>query len=479
MFKTKKNDVILLSAVTLVFLFVCARAVQLDFTHDEAYSFLNIKQFWYAQFLCNANSHWLNSGALKIASLLGLESNWALRWLSILCSGGLLILAYYFIRNLENYRLQFFAFTLLCLNPFVLDYFVLARGYVSGMFFECSAFYFLLKNKKQVSGKNAVYALTAAGLAAIANFNFFYFFSAFSLVFFYENYFSNGFTFLKNKTFYKHAFITLGFMLLVLRAILFIKRCSNDLLLGTSSFFEGIFTSSIDSLLYLNLGEKSTALIFPATLMFVCVVMALIIGLFRYSKHQNIIYYYSSLILILVLLLHLINHHLFNMMYPYYRSALSLFPFIGINLIFFFSYLAKRYNYLNYIIIIGAALLGFNFIRNIQFTHTFDFYHQSESKQCFELVKKLGAKNVGMCHEHFGVYINYYQPSDDYKYPFKGSQLNTYDGSHQWVEKDVLDEMDYLILYPPYNLSYYKKREIKFTAVKMYPITKTLVLKVN
>lgn len=479
MFKTNKNHVILLSSVTLVFLFVCARAVNLDFTHDEAYSFLNIKQFWYAQFLCNANSHWLNSGAMKIASLFGLESAWGLRWFSLACAGGLLTMASGFIKKIEDYRLQFLAFTVLCLNPFVLDYFVLARGYVSGMFFECLAFYFFLKHKKESSNKNAFIALTSAGLAAVANFNFFYFFSAFSLVFFYENYFRKGFSFLKNKNFYWHLFIAMGFALLVLRALLFIKRCSNDLLLGTSNLFEGVFASAIDSLFYLNLGEKNSLLIIPAVLMLFWLIFSMGIGLFFRKKHQNQIYFYASLILILFLGLQIINHVFAGVMYPYYRSALSLFPLICINLICFCNYISQRNKSIHYIFLLMGILFASNFIKNIQFTHTFDFYHQSESKQCFDLVKKLGAKNVGMCHEHFGVFINYYQPSDDYKYPFKGSQLNTYDESKEWIEKDLLDDMDYLILYPPYNLSYYKKRAIKFTAIKMYPITKTVVLKVN
>lgn len=479
MFKTNKNHVLLLSAFILVFLFVCVRAVLLDFTHDEAYSFLNIKQFWYAQFLCNANSHWLNSAAMKIASLLKAESHWALRWFSVLCAGGLLVLCFYFIRNFKNGSVRFLAFTLCCLNPFVLDYFVLARGYVSGMFFECLAIYFFLKNQKQASEQSAFFALSAAGLSAIANFNFFYFFSAFSLVFFYSTCFKNGISFLKKKSFYWHAIIVLGFALVVLRALLFIKRCSNDLLLGTTNLFHGYFTSSIDALFYLNLGEKDPALTQPAVLMAIAFVLSFGVGLFLYKKHKSEIYYYSSLITVLFLGLQIINHLLFGVMYPYYRSGLSLFPLFCINYVCLATYVYQQNPLFRFVYWFIGLVLLFNFLKNIQFTHTFDFYHQSESRQSFELVKKLGARNVGMCHEHFGVYINYYQPSDDFKFPFIGSQLNTYDDSKEWVEKDLLHEMDYLILYPPYNLSYYKKRPIKFTAVKLYPITKTVVLKVN
>jgi hypothetical protein len=126
-----------------------------------------------------------------------------------------------------------------------------------------------------------------------------------------------------------------------------------------------------------------------------------------------------------------------------------------------------------------AILFVFNFLRGINFKSTIDFYHQSESRDCFELVEKLGAKKVGLSHEHQGVYINYYQATDKYKFDFAGERLNTYDDDPNWVEKDKLDDFDHLILFPPYNLSYYKKRRIHFEGITVFPITKTVILKVS
>jgi hypothetical protein len=97
-----------------VFVFVGVRSYCLDMTHDEAYSFFNIKNFWYAQFLCNANSHWLNSLAMKTAYLLGGEEPWQLRWLSCLSAGGFFILVYYWIKHFQLLSLKVLAFSLLC-----------------------------------------------------------------------------------------------------------------------------------------------------------------------------------------------------------------------------------------------------------------------------------------------------------------------------------------------------------------------------
>lgn len=451
----------------------------LDFTHDEAYSFLNIKKFWYAQFLCNANSHWLNSGAMKIASLLGLESNWQLRWFSVVCSGGIFTLIYFWIKSIPETSLKLFAFSLACLNLFALDYFVMARGYVSGLFFEilslCLIMLALQKNKPGLGRA----ALICAGLSAIANFNFFYFFVAFTVLYYFLVHFKNRFSFLKNKYFYFDALVTLGFVLLVLRALLFIKRCSNDFGLGYDSIVPALFSSFLDGITYKNIGIQNSALNYFALAMAVLVLVSTLYGIIKFRKHRNTIFYYTSIILVLIISLLVFNHYAFKVLYPYYRSVLPLVPLMVICIVSFFYYALPSSIIKTIVLSFISMVLFINFFINVDLKYTFDFYHQHDAKPAFELVQKLGGKNVGMCHEHFGVYINYYQPSDKYKYPFSGVQLNTYDDSKDWVEKDKLDGFDYLILYPPYELKYYKKRKISFTGVTIFPVSGTVVLKVN
>lgn len=474
--KSSNKLFVLFGAMVLVY--VAMRCHMLDITHDEAYSFLNIKHFWYAQFLCNANSHWLNSGAMKLAELFGFEQPWALRWLSFTSAAGFLMLLYIWIKQQSTTGLKFLAFSLAALNPFVLDYFVLARGYASGMFFETLAIallvYYLKSDKKYTSQL----ALISAALSGIANFNFFYFFLAFTVVYFYAVYIFKKQPIKNNTLFYWDVLVTVGSTALVLRALLFIKRCSNDLGLGTNGYVKGVFASYIDGLLYTNYGENYEAYFIPSYLLFVLVVISALIGLFNYKKHANPLYLIVSIIFLLVSGAAVFNHVAFGVIYPYFRSALNYFPLMVILIVNLFTVVLKP-KVAQITGILLSCLLVVNFLKNTNTHYTFDFYHQSDSKIGFDLVEKLGAKKIGMSHEHFGVYINYYQSSDHYKYSFKGERLNTYDASDLWKEDSKLEDFDYLILYPPYELSYYKKRPIHFEAVTLLPFSKTVILRVG
>jgi hypothetical protein len=472
----KYSNTLIVVLLSLIFIFVCARAVLVDMTHDEAYSFLNIKRFWYAQFLCNANSHWINSFGMWISSTLGFEKVWQLRWLSLASSLVILIIAFYWIRAFEDPAIKCFAFSLAFLDPFVLDYFMMARGYVSGMALEVLALFFFIRYFKTEKRKHALFALLCAGLSAIANFNYFYFFAAFLAVYNFSLHFKKDLSFLRSKRFYVDAFISAGFILLVLRALLFIKRCSNDFGLGDTGFIESIFSSQIDGLLYSNANHlKLTA---AGLFLFVLIIAAASCGIFFFRKHNSRLYFSVSVITSLILILHIINHYCFGVLYPYYRGALFLFPLFVICIVNFFNAMIPPSYFKSAIFCLVSFALLFNFLRGVNFESTIDFYHQSESKECFELVERLGAKKVGLSHEHQGVYINYYQETDKHKFDFDGKLLNTYDADRAWIEKDKLEDFDHLILYPPYNLSYYKKRKIHFEGVTVFPITKTVILKV-
>lgn len=478
MLKPEKNKAILISALGAVLLFLCARAEMLHMTHDEAYSFFNIKKFWHVQFLCNANSHWINSLAMKISVLLGGENPVELRWFSLVSAAGFFFSAFFLINNLNGAILKAFAFSIIILNPFVLDYFILARGYASGLFFESVSILLFIANLNKGKKYFLHWSLICAGLSAIANFNFFYFFAAFSLIFFYWEYFRNGLAFAKNKWFYFHLLTAVGFALVVLRALLFIKRCSNDFGLGTENFTE-MFWSYFDGLHYIGNHLKINTLQILGVLLASVSFISSATGILYYKKHGNKIYTLSSGIFLLVMTAIIFNRVMFGVLYPYYRSALPLFPLIAVNSIFFLDFVLKSNLTRTIVFTSLTPYFSLLFIRGINFSYTFDFYHQCNSKESFDLLEKLNAKKIAMSHEHWGVYINYYHESKNYNYGFKAERLNTYEINPDKQQDRKLQNYEYLILYPPYDLSYYEKARIHFTAVKIFDVSKTIILKVE
>jgi hypothetical protein len=476
----KRPDTFIVLALTALFIFICIRAAIVDITHDEAYSYYNIKNWWHVQFLCNANSHWINSLGMKLACIAGLEDPLPLRWLSLISTGIIMIMGFKWLRVLPSVTLKFFGFALFFLNPFVLDYFFLARGYVSAMALEVLCIYFFIRHHNSGERRFAFFALVCGGLSAVANFNFFYFFVAYCIVHFYTCYFKKGFSFLRQKHFYLDGIISLGFILLVLRALLFIKRCSNDFGLGGEELIASVWTSYVDSLLYLKVDPEHRVLYYIAVVCFLLSLSAILYGLFNFKRHRNNIYFFSALITSIMFFFVLFNHFCFDVLYPTYRSTLPYFPLLAVNVSYFFMFSFKDSAVRKWLLNSVSFFLLANFISTINLKYTFDFNHSCETKDALELLKKTGAKKVGFSPQHFGVFINYYQQNDKLRYPFYGEKINTFDaGPDSWWEETRLEDFDYILTTPPYNMNYYKDRKVQFETVAFYPITKSILIKVK
>jgi hypothetical protein len=152
--------------------YIVLRAACVDITLVEAYSFYNAKVFWWVETLCTGNTHWFNFIAIKTCIFFGVEKTFYLRGFSLLCSFLFLLLVWVFIKKMENPFLKIFVAAFLFLNPFLVDYLALARGYSAGIMFECASLFYayLYLNNKNI--KAATASLFLAGLSAIANFNF-------------------------------------------------------------------------------------------------------------------------------------------------------------------------------------------------------------------------------------------------------------------------------------------------------------------
>lgn len=476
--KTKHHsDLYFLAGILLVIAFVIVRSFSLDVTHDEAYSFRISKNFWHVEALCTANTHWLNWAAIRGGVFFSLENNWQIRWLSLLSAFVFFALTYFFIKTLKHSYIKLIAFALLALNPFVLDYFVLARGYASGMALQALCLLFFCLYLAQKRKRFALVALFFSGLSAIANFNFFYFFSAFCLIYFYVCYIKDKVHFYKKPWFYAEALFMLAVTFLVLRIIWFIKTCTNDLGYGGDSFIEAIFCFSIDGLLYKNVNLSYNKLYISGIAFLLLTLVSLVYGLLL-KKHKNQIYFYVSLLLIFMFGAVIFNNRVLGVVYPMYRTALMFFLPLSLIFICFLNQVFRETAIQKTTCIIVGFFLALNFILSLNFKTTFDFKEQSESKETLAYLESLNCKRAGVCPELFGVYINYYQLTEKYMYSYYGESINTYNPKGVCEQTNKLKEFDYLVLFPPYNISYYQNSLIKFKAHKLFPLTGALIVEV-
>lgn len=458
-------------------IYLLLRTYYIDITDDEAWSYYNVKKFWWVETLCSGNTHWFNFAAIKVALLLGLEKAWQLRWLSVLSGIAFLYILYGWIKTLEHFYLKLFVFSFIAFNPFLLEYLTLARGYATGLCFLALSLYFMNQSFKHSDNQKLIfYSLLFAGASAIANYSFFYFFVAYCLCYFYYFYFIKGFQILKQIGFYRDGLYALGIIAFVLRALLFIKVCSNDIAeFGGEELVSSIFGSFIDTLLYRNISLHHTFKLILSWLLFLSVFGASLFGILKMKFHQNKLYAFTSCIVIFVLLFMVINNWCFHVLYPVERISLFFYPLMIVVLIGFVSCIYKTSSIKKCVMYVVSLFLALNFVININLISGYDHDYCMKTKRYFDYLKSIDAKKVGLQIELYFVYLKYYNVIDN---QFYGESLIRYHYNKRWVKENKLNDFDYLLLFPPYDLSYYKRNPVRVEGVHFFEDSKALVVKV-
>lgn len=476
----KRISAIVLSTMALaIIVFLVLRAFLIDVTHDEAYTFYNLKTLWWVEVLCTGNTHWLNFLAMKCASLLSIEHIFALRWLSLLSACVYVVIAYKYALSAKNQLVSILIFCIIVLNPYLLDYLFLARGYASGIALQALSllFYHYAINKHHHKWLYAT--LISGGLSALANYNFYYYFVALCVVVFITLFKELKYQLLKHRIFYFFLFVSCSISVFVIKALDFITKCSNDIgNYGGDDFLNSIVGSVVRGFVYkdLSFSEPIHTLLYLGVFIAICSLIC--IACIKYKQEQLSTGFTAALILMIMLVLVVFNKKVLGVLYPIDRTTLVFFVPLFLLLT---NYLIK-WNPLTigfkFFIVILIMAIVFNFIKSINVSSPLDYPEQANAKSCFDELADLKAKKVGIAPELYGVFRNYYQKTNNYYYDFIGESINTSIPSGTDVEANKLADYDYLILFPPYNLSYYKNNKVKFIPVTFHSKTKTLIVKV-
>ncbi|MBU6341233.1 MAG: hypothetical protein KGS48_07065 [Bacteroidetes bacterium] len=159
-------------------MYILLRAHLVSFTHDESASFLGFMSeswqdlIWNARNWGTANNHLLNTWSMQAGYALFGASEWALRWGSM--AGGVLYLNF----GLRTLRLYFedsdpfliAAFVLWACNPYLIEFFALARGYGWCLGLESAALFYTFRSLQTESRRDIWYAATALSVGILANF---------------------------------------------------------------------------------------------------------------------------------------------------------------------------------------------------------------------------------------------------------------------------------------------------------------------
>lgn len=446
----RKNNILFVALAGGIFIYILYRAAFLSFTHDESisYTIANGDPLWFL----SANNHLLNTLGMFVSKAIFGKSELSLRLPNILA---FVIYAYGIYKILQlskNMRLQVFGMVILLADPFMLEFFSLARGYGLSVGFMTLSIYYLLKS---LDGKNDKASLLqfhkAIGLGILSMFSnliMVNFVITILILYPFAKLISKTAT-AKELLSRKHIVTYILTVLAICFSVIFLLQLNKGqhLFAGIPNLLDA-FSNLINDTIY---SESNTGSLIMSILVILVSIFSLVIVLFKKVKSN-----YLSIILLINIILILgfwIENKLFGVGYPPSRSMIvfvplfSLLAFFLIDSLLHLNYLPKTYGQiLTAILSIG---LIFNFISGINLDRTTTWSYDATTKEAMQLVREYTLENPG----HYSISnevglmpsINYY--IDRYKLNLTKSDRNGINEESDFIfTKTKVDEQLFTLL---------------------------------
>lgn len=167
--------------MVLLFAYTLIRAALLSITHDEALMYNLLKQTSFADiFLYKilAQDHMLNTLLMRFLSEIFGPSVFVLRLPNLIGHLLFLVFSYLILRKTLNGKILAAAFILLNFNPYMLDFFSIARGYGLSTGLMMPSLYFILNYAKNNKLKNLIWSYLFGLLSVLTVVTMLYYFAA-------------------------------------------------------------------------------------------------------------------------------------------------------------------------------------------------------------------------------------------------------------------------------------------------------------
>ena len=340
---------IFISIAYLFFLgYVIFRACSVSFTIDEAISFSMLKNG--SGFYDSANNHYLNTGLMWIFNALFGMSELSLRMPNVLAFLLYSVYGFKILSKLGNQWMFLIGFVLLIVNPYLIEFFSLARGYGLSLAFMMAAVYYLLREIPDEKGirrflKTLIAGLACCILAVYANFGMLNFIITAQFIFLLQ--------FIrvcrKNKylkqshIIYAIAIVVVSVALLIpaLMQLLRLKELSQLYFGGDNNFVDNSMLSLVSFSAYEN-----PLLKFLFKIIAIFLVATLPAGMLMMLVKKGCASGFRTTLLLVILMVAapVIEFYLFGSPYPKNRTALVYLPLFGIFITYFIAELYKIFN---------------------------------------------------------------------------------------------------------------------------------------
>lgn len=458
--KRVRNLIIFLFSALLL-TYIVIRANALSFTHDESLSFTITegKKIWAA----SANNHQLNTFLMSQSKSLFGAGEFSLRLPNVLAFvlyllGSFLIFGKSKGTSNRNW-LFLFALSVALLNPFVLEFFSLARGYGLSLACMMMGMYFMIRNEKPAFSsaaclQNLAFAAAFAALATYANLALINFYISILMVF--------ALKYLLVRRQAKSSRFDLLFVGIFLLACiplyvdiqhLLDLNARKQLYAGAVSFAEG-FEHLIKSSIYYR---GYARWIIPTVK--ITVILSFLLGAASliWKKKINGPFFATALLSTFILIGLYLEHVLFDAKFPMGRTAMFYVPMIAVFLYHLLVHVAEEYHLkkIYYLpLLIGLMIpLFMNVIASVNFKYTRIWRYDANTKHAMQRIQShiQQADSMSSISNHWMLEpaINYYITTWGLKlHPAtrKGVQL-TSDFIYRYKDQATVDQFQSLEYY--------------------------------
>ncbi|MCW3085011.1 MAG: hypothetical protein JWP12_2377 [Bacteroidetes bacterium] len=481
----KKINTALFVIAALVFAYTATRAYLLAITWDEAYTYIEFvrnriilpKTFE----IMSANNHLLNTSLMLFFTRMFGVSEIVMRIHILIAHLLFLFYSARLLKNLNNKWLIITAFIIVNVNPYMLDFFSVARGYgLSIGLMMVSIYYFYLLHKKEKKNTNAIISIIFAGLAALANFVLLNYcmvlFGLIVLLYVYTAVKSAKPGKQKTVTVIKGLAVPtllMGLLLLFVVPIAMKLKTAGALFFGGERGFWADTMSTITDRCFYETSYNVWLQRLAKGFVFLILIASIIIVAGRVIKKQisaNTLFLTSLLLLIgLCCFSTVVQHHLLKTPYLLDRTALFLVVLFNLILVFFISELALKKPAASWVSHIAAVAALFHFFTVFNFSYVLEWKLDCNTKEMLSDLAKI--KQVPAAKETvsigipliFDPAINFYREKDNLLW------LNT-----AWREETTSMQQDYFFLSQD---ALQKINKDSITILKTYPVTGNVLAK--
>ncbi len=343
-------SLVLLSGLGIVW-YIIYKASHTSFTHDESYTYTQYVHQGFMDIVSYktpyTNNHILNTVVMKYCELLFGSSELSLRLPNILA---FILYSIFIILLLYKYipKLMFPFYLLMVLNPHLLDFFALARGYGLSFAFLLMSLYYLSLYFTSKQNKHLILFNVGAFLSVMSNFSLLNYYVAALIVYNIVSYIvlkidstSNNYHFYKQNKINIVSVILSGMVLYEP-----LRRISKMSLLdfgGKNGFMEDTVGTAIYSFFYEMYVTPFLETIFKVFIVSVVALTLIIIlkaivqrNITLFNAHISLVL--INLILIAIVAITIAQHLILGNDYYIHRFALFFYPIFILNFTFLFNY---------------------------------------------------------------------------------------------------------------------------------------------